>query len=114
MSETLPKIQAQFRVECEGGIVGTTEAPIYSSNLEDDGSITVTIDHWPERKPADFLDTPLPEPLRVGHVVFGKGVKLRTLVHRMETLYNMMAQKYTVGSEEWKKLFDQSSQSEGN
>lgn len=39
--------------------------------------------------PPDPLDTPLPCDITVGHGTMRKGVKLRTLVHRMKVLYQL-------------------------
>lgn len=43
----LPVVNAQFEV-VYGGITGITEAPVKRVEVEDDGSLTVVIDHWPE------------------------------------------------------------------
>lgn len=43
---TPPSINAQFEV-VEGGITGSTDAPVKRVELQDDGSYTVIIDYWP-------------------------------------------------------------------
>lgn len=45
-----------------------------------------------ERERNDPLDTPLPCDITVGHVTIKKGVPLRTLVTRMQVLYDMARQ----------------------
>lgn len=45
--EEVPKIHAEFYTE-SGGIYGTTNAPIKSVSMNDDGSLTVRLDYWPE------------------------------------------------------------------
>lgn len=57
-----PVIQASFEYE-DAAIVGKTSAPIKRIDKEDDGSLTVVIDHWPsapaaqpQKKWLDALD----------------------------------------------------------
>lgn len=45
-----------------------------------------------ERERNDPLDTPLPCDITVGHVTIKRGVPLRTLVTRMQVLYDMARQ----------------------
>lgn len=52
MTKGYPQINVEFRTEDpDTGIVGTTSATVHSGRIEDDGSITVYLDHWPERTP---------------------------------------------------------------
>lgn len=52
---TTDKFVATFRCE-SNGIVGTTNAPIHSVSMHDDGVIEVVIDHWPEQPAAVVVD----------------------------------------------------------
>ena len=45
------RFAATFRCE-SNGIVGTTNAPIHSVTMHDDGVVEVVIDHWPEQPAA--------------------------------------------------------------
>lgn len=46
-SSPIPKINATFEVVCDG-ITGSTNATVKRVEMNDDGSYTVVIDHWPE------------------------------------------------------------------
>lgn len=45
-----PKVAASFYTE-DAELIGTTGAPIKKVEIEDDGSIHVFIDHWPQAEP---------------------------------------------------------------
>ena len=49
---TADKFVATFRCE-SNGMVGSTNAPIHSVNMHDDGVVEVVIDHWPEKPAPD-------------------------------------------------------------
>ena len=48
-AEGLPEITAVFETK-DGRIMGSTAAPIKRIDLQDDGTITVVINHWPHLK----------------------------------------------------------------
>lgn len=54
------KFAATFRCE-SNGIIGTTNAPIHSVTMHDDGVIEVVIDHWPQQPAAVDGARPLDE-----------------------------------------------------
>jgi hypothetical protein len=43
------KVRAEFETESEG-LTGSTDAPVKRTEIQDDSSITVVIDHWPQRE----------------------------------------------------------------
>ena len=54
----------------------------------------------------DPMDTPLPCAVKVGHVTVRKGVALRTLVMRMQVLYDMAQQRPSRSDMTWVGLTD--------
>lgn len=61
-----------------------------SCNVDHDAAaLAQSTPPMPAGEPSDPLDWPLPCDVTVGHGTIGKGVKLRTLVLRMKTLYKM-------------------------
>ncbi len=55
----------------------------------------------------DPMDTPLPCDVKVGHVTVRKGVALRTLVMRMQVLYDMAQQRPSRSDMTWVGLTEQ-------
>jgi len=53
-----PKVAASFYTE-DAELIGTTSAPIKKVEVEDDGSIHVFIDHWPQPVPAGWKLVPV-------------------------------------------------------
>ncbi len=60
-----------------------------TGRIEDVCTFLVPLKDLPSQEQADPMDTMLPCDVRVGHVTIRKGVALRALVMRMQTLYDM-------------------------
>jgi hypothetical protein len=63
-----PRVVASFYTE-DAELVGTTHAPIKRVEVEDDGTLHVFIDHWPQPVPAGWKLVPVeptPEMLQAG------------------------------------------------
>lgn len=77
----LPSIaQAYAAGTVRGGIASPCDASLLAAAPQAPAAVLA---------PADEMDWPLPCAVRVGHVTMAKGVRLRTLVARMQVLYDM-------------------------
>lgn len=80
------KVNAIFETQA-GEAIGTTEARVKRVEWQDDGSLTVVIDYWPQ--PAEPR---LDAPAQVGPVRFGIGVKWSNVIRAAQRHHEYMRQ----------------------
>ena len=81
LSSKPSEIFAEFYVEVNG-LIGTTSVPIKKTRINDDNSITVSLDYWPESKPS----AQVPEAVikRIAEYAVNRGYPLDKLMDEAE------------------------------